>query len=74
MVSTLLLQNNSITSISAILEKSSKSIYNTISCIKRKINIPLPTISCKLGCSFKITKRTKRAINRNLSRSSKKNK
>jgi len=71
-VSTLLLESYSITSICTILEKSSKSIYNTISRIKRKNNIPLPTISSKLGCSFKITKRTKRAINRDLTRSSKK--
>ena len=71
-VSTLLLENYSITSITTILEKSSKSISNTISRIKRKHNIPLPTISPKLGCSFKITKRTKRAINRDLTRSPKK--
>ena len=71
-VSTLLLENNSITSISTILEKPSKSIYNTISCIKRKNNIPLPTISSKVGSSFKITKRTKRAINRDLTSSPKK--
>jgi len=63
-VSTLLLEDYFITSISTILEKSSKSIYNTISRIKRKNNIPLPTINSKLGCSFKITKRTKRAINK----------
>ena len=71
-VSTLLLEDYSITSISTILEKSSKSIYNTISRIKRKNNTPLPTISSKLGYSFKITKRTKRAINRDLTRSPKK--
>jgi len=70
-VSTLLLEDYSITSISTILEKSSKSIYNTISRIKRKNNTPLPTISSKLGYSFKITKRTKRAINRDLTRSPK---
>ena len=71
-VSTLLLENNSITSISTILEKPSKSIYNTISRIKRKNNTLLPTISPKVGPSFKITKRTKRAINRDLTRSPKK--
>ena len=71
-VSTLLLENYSITSISTILDKPSKSIYNTISRIKRKNNIPLPTISPKVGPSFKITKRTKRAINRDLTRSPKK--
>ena len=73
-VSTLLLENYSITSITTILEKSSKSISNTICRIKRKHNVPLPTISSKLGYFFKLTKRTKRAINKDLTRSPKKNK
>ena len=71
-VLSLLLENYSISSISTTLDRPSSSISNTIKRIKRKNNTPLPTISPKLGPSFKITKRTKRAINRDLTRSPKK--
>ena len=71
-VFSLLLENNSISSISTALDRPSSSISNAIKRIKRKNNTPLPTISPKLGRSFKITKRTKRAINRDLTRSPKK--
>ena len=71
-VFSLLLENNSISSISTTLDRPSSSISNAIKRIKRKNNTPLPTISPKVGPSFKITKRTKRAINRDLTRSPKK--
>ena len=70
-VLSLLLEHYSITFIGTTLDRPSSSISNTIKRIKRKNYTPLPTISSKLGSFFKITKRTKRAINRDLTRSSK---
>jgi transposase len=71
-VNTLLLKNISTSSIRTILDRPSSSISNTITRIKKKNNAIPPTIKPKVGRSFKITKRTKRAINRDLTRSSKK--
>jgi transposase len=71
-VNTLYLQNKSISSISTTLEKSSRSITNTLYRIKQKNKAILPTLHPKLGRPTKITKRIKTIVNRDLTRSPKK--
>ena len=71
-INTLYLQNKSISSISTTLEKSSRSITNTLYRIKQKNKASLPTLQPKLGRPIKITKRIKTIINRDLIRSPKK--
>lgn len=66
-----LVENNSIVSINTILKKSSKSINTTISYIRKK-NTLLLNISLKIGSFVNITRRTKKAINKNLAKSFKK--
>ena len=58
-VNTLYLQNKSISSISTTLEKSSRSITNTLYRIKQKNKAILPTLQPKLGRPTKITKEQK---------------
>ena len=65
-------ENNSITTISTILRKPSKSIYNTLQRIKKKKNNSLLLETPKTPRVSKITKRVKRVINRDLTRSLKK--
>lgn len=66
-----LVENNSIVSINTILKKSSKSINTTISYIRKK-NTLLLNISLKIGSFVNITRRNKKAINKNLAKSFKK--
>jgi transposase len=71
-VNSLLEENNSISTISTILLKPSKSIYNTIQRIKKKKSNSLLLETPKTPRVSKITKRVKRVINRDLTRSPKK--
>jgi len=72
-VNLLLEANTSINIMSKILKKSSKSIYNTIQRInnKKKLNYPILN-RVKRGKIKKISSREKRVINRDLTRSPKK--
>ena len=70
-VNTLYLQNKLISSISTTLEKSSRSITNTLYRIEQKNKAILPTLQPKLGRPTKILKRTKTIVNRDLTRSPK---
>ena len=72
-VNHLLEVNTSIPTISSILEKPLSSIYNTISRIKKKKKLKDPILNrVKRGKVKKITPRTKKVINRDLTRSPKK--
>jgi len=72
-VNLLLEANTSINIISKILKKSSKSIYNTIKCINKKKKINYSILNrVKKGRIKKISSREKRVINRDLTRSPKK--
>jgi transposase len=71
-VNALLLENKLTSSISSTLDRPSRSITNAISRIKKKNSSIIPTTKPKLGRPTKITKNTKRAINRDLTRSPKK--
>jgi hypothetical protein len=54
------------------LEKSSRSITNTLYCIKQKNKAILPTLQPKLDRPTKNTKRQKTIVNRDLTRGPKK--
>jgi len=72
-VNLLLEANTSINIISKILKKSSKSIYNTIQRINKKKKLNYPILNrVKRGRIKKISPREKRVINRDLTRSPKK--
>ena len=71
-VYTLSLQNKSTSTISTILVKPYKSIYNTLQRIKQKKNAVIPLSTPKLGRPTKVSKRTTRVVNRDLERSPKK--
>jgi transposase len=71
-VYTLSLQNKSTSTISTILEKPYKSIYNTLQRIKKKKDTIIPLSTPKLGRPTKVSKRTTRVVNRDLERSPKK--
>ena len=71
-ISNFLEENKLISTISNILNKPTKSIYNAIQRIKTKENTILTIKKVKTGRISKISPRTKRAINRDLTRSPKK--
>jgi len=72
-INLLLEANTSISTISSTLEKPLSSIYNTISRIKKKKKLKDPILNrVKRGRVKKITPRAKRVINRDLTRSPKK--
>ena len=72
-VNLLLEANTSINIISKILKKSSKSIYNTIQRINKKKKLNYPILNrVKRGRIKRISPREKRVINRDLTRSPKK--
>ena len=72
-INLLLEANTSISTISSTLKKPLSSIYNTISRIKKKKKLKDPILNrVKRGRVKKITSRAKRVINRDLTRSPKK--
>jgi len=71
-VKLLLEANSPPNKIATILKRNIKSIYNTISRIKKKSNIKERSKVIKKGVPYKITKRAKRAIKRDIIKSPKK--
>src|SRR3954466_926944 len=71
-VYTLSLQQLSTSTISTILEKSSRSITDALQRIKKKKSTSIPLSKPKLGRPSKISKRATRVVNRDLERSPKK--